>query len=181
MFSTPHPSLADVSLYYQLAWGADIAAGRGIYSLTSGGTEDTSNEGIESFFNPQRYPGLSRWYKGFEDYIDALPSTETQVSDTAELLQTTKSYDDKGRTPLLLPTAVPQLEQLDDLNGLKIGASVSVAPDDTGRSSPTVGRLVALSTEEVVIKPEDRAPIDVNIHFPRLGFVVRPVERSRLS
>lgn len=43
--------------------------------------------------------------------------------------------------------------------------------------SPTYGSLVDLSPEEVVIKPQPLASkdaIDVHIHFPRLGFVVRP-------
>lgn len=180
-FSTPHPSLADVSLHYQLAWGADMAAGRGIENLTGGGAKDTPSEGIESFFTQQRYPGLSRWFKSFRDYIDSVPSTETRVTDTAALLDEVKAYEDAESAPPLLPTAAPQLERLDELNGLKIGATVSIAPDDTGRASPTIGRLVALSTEEAVIKPEGSAPIEVNIHFPRLGFVIRPVDRSRLS
>lgn len=44
--------------------------------------------------------------------------------------------------------------------------------------SPTIGTLVALSPEEVVITPRklegEPAEVDVRIHFPRLGFVVRP-------
>lgn len=49
--------------------------------------------------------------------------------------------------------------------------------------SPTVGKLVALSPEEVVIKPQPLEPVasvDVRIHFPRLGFVVRPTPSSKL-
>jgi len=50
--------------------------------------------------------------------------------------------------------------------------------------SPTIGTLVALTPEEIVIKPqklEDAAtPIDVRVHFPRLGFVVRPVRGQKL-
>lgn len=50
--------------------------------------------------------------------------------------------------------------------------------------SPTRGELVALSPEEVVIKPvalEEPAKVkDVKIHFPRLGFVVLPVKDAKL-
>jgi len=51
-------------------------------------------------------------------------------------------------------------------------------------ASPTIGSLVALTPEEIVIKPqrlEDAtSSIDVRIHFPRLGFVVRPVKSQKL-
>ena len=50
--------------------------------------------------------------------------------------------------------------------------------------SPTLGTLIALTTEEIVIEPrklEDvKAPIDVRIHFPRLVFVVRPLRKEKL-
>lgn len=51
-------------------------------------------------------------------------------------------------------------------------------------SSPTIGTLLALSPEEIVIKPQQLgdtpATIDVRVHFPRLGFVVRPQRSARL-
>lgn len=51
-------------------------------------------------------------------------------------------------------------------------------------NSPTIGALLALTTEEIVIAPRElddvRNPIDVRVHFPRLGFVVRPVQREKL-
>lgn len=49
--------------------------------------------------------------------------------------------------------------------------------------SPTFGTLVAMSPEEVVIKPQTLDPpakLDVRIHFPRLGFVVRPARKPKL-
>ena len=57
--------------------------------------------------------------------------------------------------------------------------------------SPTLGTLLALSPEEVVIKPAELdgegegsvlgagGPVDVRVHFPRLGFVVRPTATRR--
>jgi hypothetical protein len=36
IFTTTHPSIVDISLYYQLDWGQNIAAGRGIESLIRG-------------------------------------------------------------------------------------------------------------------------------------------------
>lgn len=49
--------------------------------------------------------------------------------------------------------------------------------------SPTLGTLIDLSPEEVVIKPlplESKNAIDVRIHFPRLGFVTRPHKTAKL-
>jgi hypothetical protein len=57
---------------------------------------------------------------------------------------------------------------------------LSIAPDDTGRDNPTVGTLVRIGVEEVVIRPNEKAEVGVRVHFPRLGFVVRVVEGSRL-
>lgn len=47
-----------------------------------------------------------------------------------------------------------------------------------GASPTTGGELVAMSPEEIVILPEalgKGAKVKVRVHFPRLGFVVRPV------
>ena len=49
--------------------------------------------------------------------------------------------------------------------------------------SPTLGTLIALTTEEIVIEPQKldvKTSIDVRIHFPRLGFVVRPLRKEKL-
>jgi len=79
-----------------------------------------------------------------------------------------------------VPTAVEQHPSLDAQRGLVPGVSVSVAPDDTGKDNPTVGTLVRIGVEEVVITPNERAEVDVRVHFPRLGFVVKGVEGARL-
>lgn len=50
-------------------------------------------------------------------------------------------------------------------------------------SSPTIGTLLAISPEEVVIQPqalENPAALETRIHFPRVGFVVRPVSQPSL-
>jgi hypothetical protein len=80
----------------------------------------------------------------------------------------------------LVPAAVAQHLVLDKQRGLLPGVLVSVAPDDTGRGNPTVGTLVRIGVEEVVIQPIKAAEMEVRIHFPRLGFVVKVVEESRL-
>jgi len=183
IFSTTAPSIADISLYYQLSWGGDIAKGKYIGNLTAGGTQDTQTEGADAVFNAQRYPGIFTWYKTLQRYLSNLPQVEEKDKSMSDLAAQIKKSPVLGRKSLLLPTPRSTHADLDKKNGLIEGALVSVAPDDTGRDDPTIGTLVALSPEEVVIKPvplEKPAEIAVRVHFPRLGFVVRPVDRAKL-
>ncbi|KAK5133548.1 hypothetical protein LTR08_007587 [Meristemomyces frigidus] len=183
IFSTKAPSLADISVYYQLSWGSDIAAGRLINNLTGGGTSDTETEGATAVFNAQRYPGVFTWYKTLQRYFENLPSTEDTDPAFATVLEQIRNSPALGKKSLLLPTPRSSHAELDRKCGLIEGAMVSVAPDDTGRADPTVGTLVALSPEEVVMKPkqlERKAEVEVRVHFPRLGFVVRPVGGAKL-
>ncbi|KAF2765645.1 hypothetical protein EJ03DRAFT_205175 [Teratosphaeria nubilosa] len=183
IFSTRSPSLADISVYYQLSWGSDIAAGRLINNLTGGGTEDTNTAGAEAVFNAKRYPALYTWYRTFQRYIDNLLDVEDKYPDFAQVLEQIKRSPVLGRRSLLLPTPRSVHAALATKIGLREGVTVSVAPDDTGRDDPTIGTLVALSPEEIVIKPqalETLAAVETRIHFPRVGFVVKPVDQAKL-
>lgn len=176
---TKTPSLADISLYYQLRWGIDIASGKGIYNLSGGGTEDTSTGATEGVFNKERFPGLWRWFHSFEAYIASLPDRQVTLSESDEgwkqaLRQALLLPEDQ----LLVPAAVEQHPSFDAQRGLLPGVSVSIVPDDTGRGNPTVGRLVRIGVEEVVVTPIEKAELDVRIHFPRLGFIVKVIEGS---
>ncbi|KAF7453120.1 Glutathione s-transferase like protein [Pyrenophora tritici-repentis] len=178
---TNTPSLADISLYYQLRWGIDIAAGRGISNLSGGETHDTQEDVMGQVFSQERYPGLWRWFHAFEAYMDAIPDLQTTVPESD-----TRWKDALRRTPLLsdndllVPTAVGQHRPLDVRGGLLPGVSVKIAPDDTGRNNPTSGTLVKMGVEEVVIMPNGKAELDVRVHFPRLGFLIKVVEGSKL-
>ena len=180
-FPARTPSLADLSLYYQLRWGIDIAAGRGIYDLSGGGAKDTAHDVAATVFNEGRFPGLWRWFHAFEKHIAALPDTETTID------KSDKTWIDVLRnTPLLaedrmlVPSAAQQHPTLDLQHGLKPGVLVSIVPDDTGRGNPTLGTLVRIGVEEVVITPSEEAELAVQIHFPRLGFLIRTVDKSKL-
>lgn len=56
----------------------------------------------------------------------------------------------------------------------------SVTPHSplTSHHSPTIGTLLALSPEEIIIRPTELSPpalVDgIHVHFPRIGFVVQP-------
>jgi hypothetical protein len=178
---TKTPSLADISLYYQLRWGIDIAAGVGIENLSGGGAKEGGPDITSQVFNETRYPGLWAWFHAFESYIASLPDLQTTLPTTStswiqELRASPLLADDK----LLVPAAVEQHPSLDAARGLVPGVSVSIAPDDTGRDNPTVGTLVRIGVEEVVVRPNEKAEVGVRVHFPRLGFVVKVVEGSRL-
>ncbi|TID18907.1 hypothetical protein E6O75_ATG06028 [Venturia nashicola] len=181
IFATDKPSLADVALWYQLRWGIDIAAGNGINNLTGGGTADRGEDGTGSVFNEKRYPYLWRWFHAFEKYIESLPIMLKDCSEY-EATKMLKEYEG-DKMELLRTPASPHLD-LDGQNGLVAGAKVSVAPDDTGRNNPTLGTLLAISPEEVIIEPQEldgSAPlVNARIHFPRLGFVVKPQATARL-
>jgi len=183
VFSTETPSLADISLYYQLDWGNEIAAGRGISNLTGGGTPDTNTQGAAPVFNCKRYPALYDWFTTMRSYMQHLPSTETRTEEADDVIRQLRDYEPASAEPVMVPTAAPSHVKLDAQNGLVPGTQVSVAPDDTGRADPTLGTLIALSTEEIVIKPlelDSEVTVPVNVHFPRLGFTVRPILTAKL-
>ena len=60
-----------------------------------------------------------------------------------------------------------------DPQGLASGAPVTVSADDYGRD-PITGTLVAANARRIVIAREDPALGRVNVHFPRVGYVVTP-------
>ena len=186
LFSAQRPSLADISWFYQLDWACQISAGQGLGNLTGGAISDGNAPVITSVFNETRYPNLWSWFHRFRDLIDELPLTEARSSpESLEAITKILTVPKQARMPALLPTPVPQNCELDKTIGLDIGTEVSIAPDDTGRGDPTVGRLVALSTEEVVVNPRSLPEaqilaVDIRLHFPRLGFVVRPTSNAKL-
>ncbi|KAK4937322.1 hypothetical protein LTR10_022003 [Elasticomyces elasticus] len=188
VFDGASPSAADVALWYQLDWGEKISRGEGIEDLTGGGTRDGYGEGIASVFNAERYPGLTAWFERFKAHVDGLSSLETRVersddSGVARVLGEVKGTPSMKETPLL-PTPAGPHGSLDKRSGLVAGTQVSIAPDDTGRGSPTEGTLVAITPEEVVISPKriGNGPRvgEVRTHFPRVGFVVRRVGTAKL-
>lgn len=190
----PEPSAADVALFYQLDWGEKIGRGVGIYNLTGGGTGDGGGEGMAEVFNGRRCPGLWAWFQRFGNYIEGLPLLEKRIETgdqqgVNELMGQLEEVD--GTTAgRLMPTPNQRLEGLEARIGLRIGAKVSIAPDDTGRNDPTVGKLFATSPEEVVVEPDPptavgkkgtKARVDgIKLHFPRVGFTVVPVDEAKL-
>ncbi len=76
----------------------------------------------------------------------------------------------KAATPQSCPFGVDRHEP----HGLKEGERIAVTPDDSGRDD-VVGTLVASSPRQIVIRRQTPELGDINVHFPRAGFVVRRV------
>lgn len=133
IFSTSAPSMADISVYYQLLWGSEISAGRLVSNLTAGGASDTELEGSAPVFNAQRYPGVWAWYRRVQTFFDELPPVEDKNTSFEGVVEQMKKAPNLGKKSLLLPTPRSTHTELDSKTGLKEGSLVSVAPDDTGR------------------------------------------------
>ena len=184
ILDTPTPGLMDIGFYYQLDWGEKISRGEGIKNLTKGETADGQGEGMKAVMNPDRYPKISTWFANVKKYFDDLPLLERKVEQidqkgTDKVLGLLSGVKSDHNVDLMSTPAAPH-QQLDERNGLRKGTHVEVRPDDTGRDHPSTGYLEALSPEEIVITPQEvstsgNAIQGIRLHFPRIGFVVRPV------
>lgn len=61
----------------------------------------------------------------------------------------------------------------DDASGLPVGAAVTVSADDYGRD-PIAGRLVSATARRIVIEREAEGLGRLNVHFPRVGYLLSP-------
>jgi len=152
--------------------------------------KDVDGEGAEGVFNAIRYPFLWKWFHLLREYMASLPDVEKRVEGSEEMavdeaIEQLNDFPKLGADGMI-QTPAAQLVDLDSKVGLYVGQGlkVSVAPDDTGRDDPMIGILIGLSPEEIVIEPIQvagaRTAIDVAVHFPRIGFVVKPVCKARL-
>ena len=137
IFSTASPSLADISLYYELEWCDNISSGRYSEHISEGEIPNESDhkelEGMRPVFNAQRYPGLYTWFKTMKTYLDNLSSTEQSGEDVDSMLKQMRESPAIGRQSLLLPTPRSTHVETDQKRGMKEGAMVAIAPDDTGK------------------------------------------------
>ncbi|OAG06223.1 uncharacterized protein CC84DRAFT_1092043 [Paraphaeosphaeria sporulosa] len=180
LMPTEAPSLADISVYYQLKWGMDIARGKGVYNLTGGNVGEDGEDIAQVVFNEERYPGVWAWFNRFEAYISSLPDLQTEIT-SADTRWKEDIRRMEGEASLgLVPTPAGPNKELDGRRGLVEGVLVSVVPDDTGKGNPTVGTLMHVGVEEISIKPEEKGEVHVVVHFPRVGFVIKGMEGSRL-
>ncbi|KAF8491017.1 hypothetical protein JB92DRAFT_3147761 [Gautieria morchelliformis] len=155
---TDTPGYADVSLHFALTWMRSFRATRPVFA-------------------PAQYPFTVAWLNNLDALLTqkraAAPHALTKISgaDAARAIFAAPVLDPPLGAPAVDPLEATRL-------ALKPGARVSVRPDDTGKEVETIGTLVALSREEVVLETEARAapggagPAALRVHFPRLGYVV---------
>ncbi|KAJ7744478.1 hypothetical protein DFH07DRAFT_834454 [Mycena maculata] len=156
LFDTELPSLADISVHFVYAWLKGF-------------------RGVESLFDVDTFPNSLEWLARLTDYLGRLKQNRPAVpkisgSDAAAHIAAgafepynVVGFDTREAARL----------------GLKLGDEVSIAPDDNSRSFRTVGKLVALNREELVLETKGRAGL-VRCHFPRIMFSLQVSSQSKL-
>lgn len=189
IFETKALGLIDVAFWSQLDWAEKVSRGEGVENLTGGEAPGGQYEGMQAVFNSDRYPKTLAWFHNVKKYYDSLPLLERKVEEkdskgvdkVLSLLNGVKSDHNID----LISTPASAYKELNERNGLHKGAHVDVTPDDTGRGDPSRGYLEALTPEEIVIAPQEvstsgKAIQGIRLHFPRIGFVIRPVKSVHL-
>ncbi|KAG9187909.1 hypothetical protein G6011_05780 [Alternaria panax] len=147
ILSTQEPSLADIDAVWPFKWL--ISDPRMKESLPA------------EQFNAKTYPKVFAWVKRFV----------TELEKKKEMLPKPSALDGKAMGKRTLDAAIPP-ETIAFVNansqGLKYGDEVEIKPSDYGQMGKTVGTLVGLTINEVVI----RNLKDVHVHFPRWNFAI---------
>jgi hypothetical protein len=123
----------------------------------------------DAYFSKKQYPNTGAWLDRYEQAVqaakDASKSNITMLSSEdalSKILSRSSFLDDEGSVQ-------------DDPIGVKKGQQVEVAPIDTGFNHRDVGKLISLSTKEVVIeKWSEKDGKPVRLHFPRWNFSIVP-------
>jgi glutathione S-transferase len=85
----------------------------------------------------------------------------------------------KAAEAIALAAASQSVAQVDisgDCHGCRAGERVSVMPTDTGQD-PVEGELVISTANEIAVRRTDERAGTVMVHFPRVGFQLRRLER----
>ncbi|KDR83782.1 hypothetical protein GALMADRAFT_236147 [Galerina marginata CBS 339.88] len=156
LFNTASPSLADISVHFIFNWARSF-------------------KGTDVLFDPTTIPFTLQWLERLSGHMKKLrqsqsPPIKVQGADAATNITSSayESYDVVGFDK----TEATRLH-------VALGDMVQIAPEDTGRNYPTVGKLVALNREELTLEVKGSKGL-IRCHFPRLGFFVRPVSPSKL-
>lgn len=129
---------------------ADVSAAQSVWHLRRAPL-------LATLFEP--YPKVAAWYQR----VTAFGHGTSTPLDSSEALEVAR------RSTAFAPSTVaPGL-------GFEAGAAVAVSATDYG-TEPNEGTLVGLSADEVVIERTDERAGRVHVHFPRLGYQVKPVK-----
>jgi glutathione S-transferase len=147
------PTVADIDAVWPFEW---LVVDRGM-------RESLPEELISETIYPKVYAWVRRFMSLVEKRKVSCPKPTTLDGKTmaSNMLGTASSSDDIGFVA-------------NDPLDVKQGDQVSVFPSDYGQMDPTIGALVGLSTNEVVIRNDQ----GVHVHFPRWNFAIKRTKPS---
>jgi glutathione S-transferase len=156
ILGTKGPTVADIDAVWPFEW----------LVVDHGMRESLPEELISEMIYPKAYAWIRR-FMGLVEKRKATCPTPTMLDGktmASSTLGAASSTNDIG------------FIANDPLDG-KQGDQVSVFPSDYGQMDPTIGALVSLSTNEVVIRNDK----DVYVHFPRWNFAIKKIIPSLTS
>jgi len=147
LLDTELPGLADISVHFTLLW-----------------IRECKFDGFDGLFDPEVFPRTISWLERttayLQEFVDSSTFRHFTGMEAANIVASSKEED----------LAIIGFNSVEAGRlGLQLGDLVSVEPEDTGRV-PTIGKLVALNRQEVVIETHGSAADVVRCHFPRLAF-----------
>ncbi|CDO71392.1 hypothetical protein BN946_scf184908.g150 [Trametes cinnabarina] len=150
LMDTETPSLADITVQFSWAWMQRFRS-------------------LRDLFDGAKFPASIAWISRVSEYVAQVGSQEQATlqnisGEKAADIICSSVYED----PKIVGFDAADAARL----GLKEGQHVSVTPTDNGKV-PTIGKLVALNHEEVVVQTQGSAGKPVHCHFPRLNFIVK--------
>lgn len=147
LFDTTSPSLADIALHVVYSWVKSFRMPE-----------------AQALFDEEKFSNVIKWLSRMNNHVDALrtqfdvPRIKGEEAARAISVSPHEPYDIVG------------FDAADGARlGFQMGDFVSIAPDDTARKFPAVGKLVGLSLEEFVIETKGKFGI-IRCHFPRIGY-----------
>ncbi|RXW25296.1 hypothetical protein EST38_g587 [Candolleomyces aberdarensis] len=156
LLDTERPGLADISVHFTLAW---IKAFKPSKPL----------------FDEAKFPNVLKWVDRLSSLLKAKRQEQGVPANVTGAVA--------GETIVSSDFEPYSIVGFDAQEGqrlrVQLGDTVRIAPDDTGRSYPTTGKLVALSLEEAVLEVQGKKGT-LKCHFPRLGYVIKAAKDSKL-
>ncbi|KAG6817457.1 hypothetical protein H0H87_008625 [Tephrocybe sp. NHM501043] len=169
LFDSKLPSLADISVHFILTWVKKVGVRP---AKTLADAELSSPAGMRAL--PGAQLGI-QWLDRVSSHLKGLqskqPAPQVIKGDDAAELITSASHE---------PYDVVGFDaQEANRLGFKLYDRVQVAPDDTGKNFPTVGKLIGLNKEQVVIEVQGSKGL-LRCHFPQIAFTVTAARPHKL-
>ncbi|EJD01143.1 uncharacterized protein FOMMEDRAFT_110715 [Fomitiporia mediterranea MF3/22] len=127
--------------------------------------------GMKEVFNDKKFPKTFAWLGRMVEFEKTRRASIAHAITKIDGAAASKIIADNINTHFL------EVDFDDDegrLLGLKLGDKVQVIPDDNARNYPTIGKLIGLTREEIVLQLSGTGVPSLRCHFPRLNFSVNP-------